>query len=182
MTLPLAIEVGMQLCEKLLEPLQRVFGRVAIRSAYRSCEVNALGNAKGHNCADNKKNYAHHIWDRRSPDGMGATACIVLPEFFDAFSNDGDWTKLAWWIHDNLPYGSLEFFKPNSAFNLQWHENPQRSISSYAPWLDGDTWKQRGYLTRTSMANHAGDHRDQWHFLTDRFPDITYQTVVDDRG
>ena len=33
----LAIAAGIQLCEQLLEPLQRVFGRVAIRSAYRSC-------------------------------------------------------------------------------------------------------------------------------------------------
>jgi hypothetical protein len=42
-----AIEVGRQLCENLLEPLQRQFGRVAIRSAYRSLAVNELGNRLG---------------------------------------------------------------------------------------------------------------------------------------
>src|SRR5258708_789647 len=39
----LAIAVGTQLCTQLLEPLQEVFGRIAIRSAYRSSEVNGLG-------------------------------------------------------------------------------------------------------------------------------------------
>lgn len=43
----LAIEVGERLCQELLEPINATFGRIAIRSAYRSCEVNALGNAKG---------------------------------------------------------------------------------------------------------------------------------------
>ena len=40
----LAIRAGTRLCEDLLEPLQDRFGRIAIRSAYRSCEVNGLGN------------------------------------------------------------------------------------------------------------------------------------------
>src|SRR5262245_8016938 len=54
----LAIEVGKRLCEELLEPLNATFGRIAVRSAYRSPAVNALGNEKGHNCASNAKNYA----------------------------------------------------------------------------------------------------------------------------
>lgn len=41
----LAITAGKRLCEELLEPLQDHWGRIAIRSAYRSREVNALGNA-----------------------------------------------------------------------------------------------------------------------------------------
>lgn len=47
---------------------------------------NRLGNEmqkagkRGYNCAENEKNYAGHIWDRRDANGhMGATACIVLP-------------------------------------------------------------------------------------------------------
>ena len=36
----LAIEVGKKLCQELLEPLQGSFGRVAVRSAYRSPAVN----------------------------------------------------------------------------------------------------------------------------------------------
>jgi len=41
----LAIAAGRGLCENLLEPLQKTFGRLAIRSAYRSPKVNAFGNA-----------------------------------------------------------------------------------------------------------------------------------------
>ncbi|EHJ58682.1 hypothetical protein [Novosphingobium pentaromativorans] len=40
----LAIAAGTKLCEELLEPLQERFGRIAVRSAFRSCEVNGLGN------------------------------------------------------------------------------------------------------------------------------------------
>lgn len=152
----LAIEAGKRLCGDLLEPLQYAFGRIAIRSAYRSCEVNALGNAKGYNCAANEKNYAGHIWDRRDAAGrMGATACIVVPAFVDAFAGEESaWTKLAWWIHDHLPYASLEFFPTLWAFNIQWREQPERRIDSYvAP---------RGCLTRPGMANHGGRHDAEW--------------------
>jgi hypothetical protein len=38
----LAIEAGKALCSSLLEPLQATFGRLAIRSAYRSPAVNAF--------------------------------------------------------------------------------------------------------------------------------------------
>jgi hypothetical protein len=68
----LAIAAGRGLCENLLEPLQATFGRVAIRSAYRSCALNAYGNAHQYNCASNARNYARHIWDRRDARGMGA--------------------------------------------------------------------------------------------------------------
>jgi len=51
----LAIHVGKQLCETLLEPLQRSFGRIAIRSGYRSPAVNEFGNLKRLNCASNEK-------------------------------------------------------------------------------------------------------------------------------
>lgn len=59
----IAIHTGTELCEELLEPLQDKFGRITIRSAYRSPSVNQLGNEKGHNCANNEKNFASHIWD-----------------------------------------------------------------------------------------------------------------------
>lgn len=44
----LAIAAGTRLCEEILEPLQATFGRIAIRSGYRSAEVTAFGNARGH--------------------------------------------------------------------------------------------------------------------------------------
>ena len=107
----LAIASGTRLCEELLEPLQARFGRIAIRSAYRSRAVNAYGNTHDHSCASNARNAAGHIWDLRDADGrMGATACIAIPWFVDRFPAEGDWTKMAWWIHDNLPYSKLWFF------------------------------------------------------------------------
>ena len=48
----LAIAAGRKLCEKLLEPLQDRFGRLAIRSAYRSCAINEYGNK---NCPSSYK-------------------------------------------------------------------------------------------------------------------------------
>lgn len=157
----LAIAAGTQLCEQLLEPLQDRFGRLAIRSAYRSCEVNGFGNEmqksgkSGYSCASNESNYAGHIWDMCDADGcMGATACIIVPGFWDHFQAAGDWQKLAWWIHDHLPYSDMYFFPKYWAFNLSWHEKPARRISSYpAP---------TGLLTAPGMANHEGSHRQLW--------------------
>lgn len=78
----LAVQNGKRLCEELLEPLQAAFGRIAIRSAYRSPAINALGNQKGHRCGSNESNFAAHIWDHPDKHGKhGATACVVVPWF-----------------------------------------------------------------------------------------------------
>lgn len=152
----LAIAAGKKLCEELLEPLQDAFGRIAIRSAYRSAEVNALGNAKGYNCASNERNVARHIWDMRDAAGkMGATACVVVPSFANRFDAPGDWKRLAWWIHDHLPYAMIEAFPVRWAMNLSWHEVPPRMIFSHVP-------DARGYLTKPGMANHEGSHEAEW--------------------
>ena len=128
----LAIAAGTQLCTQLIEPLQAIFGRITIRSGFRSCEVNQLCNEKGHNCADNVANYARHIWDRRDANGhMGATACIVVNRYISQYEETGDWQTLAWWIHDHLPYSQLVFFPKLCAFNITWHEQPEHRIDSY---------------------------------------------------
>jgi hypothetical protein len=128
----LAIAVGRRLCEELLEPLNATFGRLEVRSAYRSAIVNALGNEKSHNCASNEKNYATHIWDRLDADGCrGAMACVVVPWFADRYAKGADWRSLAYWIHDHLPYSRLQFFPKLAAFNIGWHERPVRTIHSY---------------------------------------------------
>ncbi len=151
----LAIAAGSKLCEELLEPLQDQFGRLAIRSAYRSAQVNGFGNANKLNCGSNESNFAAHIWDRLDTAGdMGATACVVVPWFADQYAQGADWRSLAWWIHDRLPYSSLYFFPKLAAFNIRWHERPARRIDSYvAP---------RGCLTKPGMPNHEGDHSD-WY-------------------
>lgn len=128
----LAIQAGTQLCEQLLEPLQDAWGRLAIRSAYRSPEVNALGNEKKYNCASNARNAARHIWDLRDADGcMGAMACVIVPRFTDLYEQGADWRALAFWIHNHLPYSELQFFPKLCAFNIGWHERPRRLIHGY---------------------------------------------------
>lgn len=151
----LAIAAGRHLCEELLEPLQDTFGRIAIRSAYRSRDVNAYGNSHNLSCASNENNSARHIWDHRDKDGcMGAMACIVVPWFADRYADGADWRSLAWWIHDDLPYSSLYFFPKLAAFNIGWHERPERRIDSYI--------KPRGCLTRPGMPNHKGSHSESY--------------------
>lgn len=128
----LAIETGTRLCEDLLEPLQQTFGRIAIRSAYRSPTVNALGNERGYNCGSNKSNYAAHIWDHLDENNhRGAMACVVVPWFTDRYEKGADWRAMAYWIHNHLPYSQLQFFPNLCAFNIGWHEQPARSIYSY---------------------------------------------------
>jgi hypothetical protein len=130
-----AIEAGKKLCEELLEPLNATFGRISVRSAYRSPAVNQFGNEKKLNCASNETNYAHHIWDMPDHENrlMGATACICIPWFMDKYNAGADWRSLAYWIHDNLPYSELEFFdgKGMCSFNISWHESPKKNITSW---------------------------------------------------
>lgn len=128
----LAIQNGTRLCEELLEPLNATFGRIAVRSAYRSPTVNAFGNKNGHSCASNDANAAGHIWDEPDVEGhCGATACIVIPWFADKVENGADWRAMAYWIHNHLPYSELYFFPKLCAFNINWHEKPKRLIQSY---------------------------------------------------
>ena len=125
-----AIKVGKKLCETLLEPLNATFGRIAVRSAFRSSAVNEFGNKNKLNCASNESNYARHIWDRVNEEGLaGATACVAIPWFSDRYANGADWRSLAYWIHDHLPYSELEFFdgKGMCSFNLSWHEKPKKN-------------------------------------------------------
>lgn len=158
----LAVQVGERLCQELLEPLQDTFGKVVIRSAYRSCAVNGFcneqqkANKSGYTCASNDANFAGHIWDMRDAEGYaGATACIVIPWFADKYENGREWQSLAWWIHDHLPYSRLNFFPKMAAFNISWHERPARKITSYIT--------PKGCLTQPGMSNHTGCHSEYYH-------------------
>lgn len=155
-----ALRVGAELCTELLEPLQMRFGRIHIRSGYRSPEVNAFGNDHDLNCANNEKNFGEHIWDYPDKAGhYGAAACVVVPALADYIAQGGSWTGMAWWIHDHLPYSSLCFFSKLGAFNIGWRSTPKRRIDSYA--------SPRGCLTKPGMKHHAGDHTHEYqHFLT----------------
>lgn len=151
----LAIEVGTRLCRDVLEPIQDRFGRISIRSAYRSEEVNGKGaeNNNQYGCAKNESNFARHIWDRTDGAKKGAMACVVVMPYLPYFETTSDWEALAWWIHDHVPaYSELEFFTKSKvlAFNVGWHEEPRKTIHAWAPY--------RKCLTKPGMENHLGTH------------------------
>lgn len=156
----IAIAAGRALCTNLLEPLQDTFGRLHIRSSYRSPEVNGFGCQHRLSCASNEKNVGRHIWDRPGRKGIGAVACIVVPWLVDRLERGTRWQAMAWWIHDHLPYSELQFFPRLAAFNIGWHEVPKRTIYSFIT--------PRGYLTRPGYANHEGNHSS----LYDGFPSL----------
>ncbi|ANP67163.1 MULTISPECIES: peptidase M15 [Vibrio] len=155
----IAIKAGTELCVKVLEPIQSEFGRISIRSAYRSPAVNARGaeNKNQYNCSRNEANYAGHIWDYRDSEGhMGATACIVVNSFLPYYERTGHWQALAWWIHDHVPeYSSMCFFPKLAAFNISWHEKPEKLINSY---ISGS----RGILTKFGWDNFGGSHEEEY--------------------
>jgi hypothetical protein len=157
----LAIEVGTRLCQDVLEPIHAKFGRISIRSAYRSEQVNAIGAANGnqYGCSMNKNNYARHIWDRLDGAGhKGATATIVVNRFIPYFERTRHWQALAWWVHDNVPeYSEIEFFKIYAACNVSWHERPKKTIRSWIPGIRT--------LTKPGMDNQWGNHRDVYDAL-----------------
>ncbi len=125
----LAIETGRALCETLLDPLEETFGRIAVRSGYRSARLNAFGNAHKLNCARNDYPLECHIWDWGRARVAGAS--IVIPWFADRYAEGRDWRDLAWWMHDHLEYSEIWFFPKLCAFNIAWRPTPQRRIDSY---------------------------------------------------
>lgn len=161
----LAIMAGRKLCEEALEPLQARFGKISIRSAYRSPAVNRYGNQHGLSCGSNESNFGGHIWDRRNASGeMGACATIVVHALQPWYERTGRWETIAWWIHDHLPYDELEFFPKLSAFNYGHGDRQSRRIRSYIP-------PRRGILTKPGMPGADGDHSaayDEWLKTLDR--------------
>lgn len=136
-----AVESGRQLCQLLLDPLQNAFGRIHIRSGYRSPNVNLAGVGK-HNCAED--NDGAHTWDfkDRFGHGYGAMACISIPHLSKlVLSGDAEVSAIAWWIYDHLSeWSTIEFFSTPSkeiffadevAFNIGWHESPKRTITTW---------------------------------------------------
>jgi len=159
----LAIAAGTRLCEEILEPLRRAFGHVAVRSAYRSAEVNGYCNRRheesegadpGYYCSDNDYSAARHIWDRRDAAGfMGATATVVIPWYLERFERTGDPRPLAWWIRDHVPaYAEMMFFPWLCAFNIRWYEGPSDKTILLDDGVD------EAILSERSMANFDRDH------------------------
>ncbi|SHG96337.1 hypothetical protein [Marivita hallyeonensis] len=125
----LAIERGRAFCETLLDPLEETFGRIAVRSGFRSADLNRFGNENKLNCARNDYPLECHIWDL--PDTPVAGASLVIPWFADQYDEGRDWRDLAWWLYDHLPFADAWFFPKLCAFNLSWRPVSQRRIDSY---------------------------------------------------
>ena len=127
----LVLENGRAFCRALMDPLEETFGRIAVRSGYRSPDLNQFGNENKLNCARNDHPLECHIWDRATGPQAIAGASIVVPWFADQYEQGRDWRDLAWWIHDHLPYSEMWFFPKLAALNLVWRTQPRREISSY---------------------------------------------------
>ena len=142
----LTIETGRALCTELLDPLEETFGRLAIRSGYRSAQLNQFGNENRLNCARNDNPLECHIWDRDqamqpSPAHLWSSRGLRISMTAAATGR-----TLAWWVHDHLAYSEMWFFPKLAAFNLTWRPTPLRTISSYiAP---------RGMLLRAGQQPH----------------------------
>ncbi|WP_238366272.1 hypothetical protein [Mesobacterium pallidum] len=127
----LVIAHGQRLCQDLLEPLQDTFGRLAIRSGYRSARLNAYGNANGLNCARNDHPLECHVWDRGEGEDAIAGASVAIPWFADRYAEGRDWRDLAWWLYDHIDFAEAWFFPKLCAFNIAWRPAPRRRIDSY---------------------------------------------------
>ena len=158
----LAIEVGRNLCEKLLEPLHRAFGQVTVRSAFRSAKVNGFCHEKlnetgdptlGYYCSDNTYGAARHIWDHRDAAGhIGGTVSVVIPWYLQRFEETRDPKPLAWWIKDHVPeYAEVLMFPWLCAFNIRWYSGP----SDQQIILDDGT--EHVLLTDRTMDNFLED-------------------------
>ncbi|MDU9004813.1 hypothetical protein [Sedimentitalea todarodis] len=126
-----AIENGRAFCEALMDPLEETFGRIAVRSGYRSPSLNRFGNENRLNCARNDNPLECHIWDRGDGEQRIAGASVVIPWFADQYETGRDWRDLAWWLHDHLDYSEIWFFPKLCAFNVVWRPVPLRRIDSY---------------------------------------------------
>lgn len=127
----LVLENGRAFCAALMDPLEETFGRIAVRSGYRSPDLNRYGNENRLNCARNTHPQECHIWDRGEGQEAIAGASIVIPWFADQYDQGRDWRDLAWWLHDHLVYSDMWFFPKLAALNLVWRPQPWRTISSY---------------------------------------------------
>lgn len=128
--LNLAVENGIRLCVEILEPLQKRFGPIRVRSGYRSAALNAFGHMHKLKCASNQKNYAVHIWDRLDAEGnRGASACIVLPGLMNKGKSREEVAGLvADWAHEAVSFDRIFFFHQCATFNIGWRDNARVKI------------------------------------------------------
>ena len=128
----LAIAAGRALCEKLLEPLMARFGRISIRSAFRSVEVNALGNAHGLQLRPQRSQFRRpHLGParRRRRDGRDRLRrrSRVHPLLRSDRATGRRWRGGS---TTTCPTASSSSSPSFAAVNVGWREKPQRRIRS----------------------------------------------------
>lgn len=127
--LDLTVEVGERLCNQILEPIIQEFGPIIVRSGYRSAKLNQFGSTNRLNCASNKNNYAHHIWDHLDLNGCkGGSACIVIPALVDMSDNKQAVRQIVKFSQTSLNFNYMTFYSNDLAFNIGWHEKPNALI------------------------------------------------------
>ena len=115
----LAIEAGRQLREQVLEPLQAAFGRIVVRSAYRSPTVNAfcherlLAGQQAYYCGDNDYSAARHIWDLRDKDGFKLSRRYEITDIVDRVGGGDSFAS-------GLIYGLLTYGYENGQQALEY--------------------------------------------------------------
>ena len=159
---------GQKLASEILDPLVETFGPIDIRSGYRSPALNdfCANQVRPQKCAQNEKNYANHIWDKRDSDGnFGACVTVAIPWFAKQYNRGRDWKHLAWWLRDHLMFQEVYFFPIDAAFNISWRENPELRVLSYI--------NPKGHL-------HANpDDRDSCYADFPEFRGIKYPKIPD---
>ncbi len=174
----LAIEAGSKLCQKVLEPICEAFGRIIIRSAYRSPSVNDFcanrlrTHGTSYYCFPNDYNRARHIWDLRDEHGhMGATATVVVPSYLDEWEKTRDYAPLAWWLVDHVPDFDLVMFFPwQCSFNIRWYEGSSKQQVFEDQLSFPDNIDKTELITERGMANFEGDHSHLYPTLADKKP------------
>ena len=119
----------------------------SIRSATARPRSTTWANRNNLNCASNEEELRAPIWDQPDANGQhGAMACIVVPWLVDYMQKAAPGQPWPGGFTTTCPYASLYFFAVG-AFNIGWHEAPERRIDSYAP--------PKGCLTRRAWLTMA---------------------------
>ena len=83
-------------------------------------------------------------------------ACIVIPYIADLYEKDSTvWRKIAWYIHDQLPYDRMLFHPNLCAINLGWSDLPRKIVQSYIK-DGGPAFPKRGEPA------FSGDHSKEY--------------------
>lgn len=79
-----------------------------------------------------------------------------MPALLPWYDQTDDWTPLAWWIHDNLPYASQFWFPKLAAFNLRWSAN-SGALPNIGTYVSNPNTDDKKALVKNGMAALGGE-------------------------